>query len=252
LDLAPGPRGQAGQVILFGAREDTNYVVAPSWTAFLEHVLFLLESGNVNVQERDAHGFRQFDTWHPGASHFHDYIAGLYKQPGAASDAIPPPGDVTGMLLPPHGRRAYPLGREEEIRQWATGLQHFRFYSSCGGPDEGFGFLISLRCAWESELEQVQCSLSAILEELGIELDEGARFESADGVLSLILSGAEGDSVHVTEADYQNARRLEAVLQPYLDQLIQPPRANVDCVCPEYYAGFWGLTTRPRFPLRSA
>ncbi|KAK4152630.1 glucan synthesis regulatory protein [Chaetomidium leptoderma] len=35
IDLAPGPKGQWGQVILFGRDYDTKYVVARSWAAFL-------------------------------------------------------------------------------------------------------------------------------------------------------------------------------------------------------------------------
>ncbi|CAK7272359.1 Cell wall assembly regulator [Sporothrix epigloea] len=45
IDLAPGPRGQWGQVILFGRDYDTKYVVARSWSAFLALVADDLSSG---------------------------------------------------------------------------------------------------------------------------------------------------------------------------------------------------------------
>jgi cell wall assembly regulator SMI1 len=45
LDLAPGPAGRWGQIILFGRDFDTKYVVAPSWAAFLEQFADDLENG---------------------------------------------------------------------------------------------------------------------------------------------------------------------------------------------------------------
>jgi hypothetical protein len=51
IDLAPGPRGQWGQVILFGRDYDTKYVVARSWAAFLGIVADDLSSGRWFVDE---------------------------------------------------------------------------------------------------------------------------------------------------------------------------------------------------------
>jgi len=119
-----------------------------------------------------------------------------------------------------------------------------RFYAACG-EDEGDGFLVSLRASTRQELSELQDSLSADLERL--ELTECASLEAANGVLSLILSGAEGNSTAVTEADYENARRMEQVLQRHRERLISPPRANGECVCPEYYPELWGLSARAPF-----
>lgn len=51
VDLAPGPAGQWGQVILFGRDYDTKYVVARSWAAFLALVADDLNSGKWFVDE---------------------------------------------------------------------------------------------------------------------------------------------------------------------------------------------------------
>ncbi|KAK3684830.1 hypothetical protein B0T22DRAFT_199626 [Podospora appendiculata] len=51
VDLAPGPRGQWGQIILFGRDYDTKYVVARSWAAFLAIVADDLKSGRWFVDE---------------------------------------------------------------------------------------------------------------------------------------------------------------------------------------------------------
>jgi len=45
VDLAPGPRGRWGQIILFGRDYDTKYVVARSWASFLAIVADDLKSG---------------------------------------------------------------------------------------------------------------------------------------------------------------------------------------------------------------
>lgn len=51
VDLAPGPAGRWGQIILFGRDFDTKYVVARSWAAFLALVADDLNSGKWYVDE---------------------------------------------------------------------------------------------------------------------------------------------------------------------------------------------------------
>lgn len=51
IDLAPGPAGQWGQVILFGRDYDTKYVVARSWSAFLAMVADDMHSAKWWVDE---------------------------------------------------------------------------------------------------------------------------------------------------------------------------------------------------------
>lgn len=51
VDLAPGPTGKWGQVILFGRDYDCKYVVARSWSAFLATVADDLNSGKWFIEE---------------------------------------------------------------------------------------------------------------------------------------------------------------------------------------------------------
>ena len=51
VDLAPGPAGKWGQVILFGRDYDCKYVVARSWSAFMATVADDLNSGKPYVDE---------------------------------------------------------------------------------------------------------------------------------------------------------------------------------------------------------
>ncbi|KAK2073717.1 hypothetical protein P8C59_007973 [Phyllachora maydis] len=51
VDLAPGPKGHWGQVIIFGRDYDTKYVIARSWAHFLAQVADDLNSGKWFVDE---------------------------------------------------------------------------------------------------------------------------------------------------------------------------------------------------------
>lgn len=54
VDLAPGPAGTWGQVILFGRDYDTKYVVARSWGAFLAAFADDLEGGSWTIDEESG------------------------------------------------------------------------------------------------------------------------------------------------------------------------------------------------------
>ncbi|KAF1986001.1 cell wall assembly and cell proliferation coordinating protein [Aulographum hederae CBS 113979] len=62
IDLAPGPMGKWGQVIIFGRDYDCKYVVSRSWASFLAQVADdLSASDKVEIDEEDgALRFRQF------------------------------------------------------------------------------------------------------------------------------------------------------------------------------------------------
>ncbi|KAI1663080.1 cell wall assembly and cell proliferation coordinating protein [Daldinia decipiens] len=71
VDLAPGPNGIWGQIILFGRDYDTKYVVARSWGAFLSVVADDLNSGKWFVDE-DTHELklREFKSTRVEPSYF--------------------------------------------------------------------------------------------------------------------------------------------------------------------------------------
>lgn len=54
IDLAPGPAGKWGQVIIFGRDYDCKYVVARSFAAFLAMVADDLSSKNVHIDEEEG------------------------------------------------------------------------------------------------------------------------------------------------------------------------------------------------------
>ncbi|KAH7033139.1 uncharacterized protein B0I36DRAFT_348236 [Microdochium trichocladiopsis] len=71
VDLAPGPTGTWGQVILFGRDYDTKYVVAPSWAAFLAVVADDLNSAKWYIDEDNNElKLREFKTTRVEPSYF--------------------------------------------------------------------------------------------------------------------------------------------------------------------------------------
>jgi cell wall assembly regulator SMI1 len=63
VDLAPGPTGRWGQIILFGRDYDCKYVVARSWSAFMANVADDLSSGKWFVDEESNElKLREFKT----------------------------------------------------------------------------------------------------------------------------------------------------------------------------------------------
>jgi len=71
VDLAPGPTGHWGQVILFGRDYDTKYVVARSWAAFLALVADDLNSGKWFIDEDSGElKLREFKTTRVEPSYF--------------------------------------------------------------------------------------------------------------------------------------------------------------------------------------
>ncbi|KAI1328781.1 putative 1,3-beta-glucan protein [Xylariaceae sp. FL0255] len=71
VDLAPGPNGTWGQIILFGRDYDTKYVVAPSWSAFLAILADDLNSAKWYVDEDSNElKLREFKTSRVEPSYF--------------------------------------------------------------------------------------------------------------------------------------------------------------------------------------
>lgn len=60
IDLAPGPNGRWGQVILFGREYDRKFVVASSWASFLMTFADDLENGNHYINDETEDGELSF------------------------------------------------------------------------------------------------------------------------------------------------------------------------------------------------
>jgi len=56
VDLAPGPKGQVGQIINFGPDEENKVVIAPSFEGFLGWQLEQLQNGNIRAAAYEIDG----------------------------------------------------------------------------------------------------------------------------------------------------------------------------------------------------
>jgi cell wall assembly regulator SMI1 len=84
VDLAPGPKGTVGQVIVFGRDETTKCVAATSWGAFLTDLADQLEAGNFTITPD-----RQLAIKTPAVKHFHLAIAARYRKKASRPKSRP-------------------------------------------------------------------------------------------------------------------------------------------------------------------
>ena len=79
LDFDPDLNGKVGQVINFGRDEDEKFVLANSFSEFIEWYISELESGNYNiVLEED--GGKSFNTKKPASGHFLDSVREMFQK----------------------------------------------------------------------------------------------------------------------------------------------------------------------------
>jgi cell wall assembly regulator SMI1 len=138
VDLAPGPKGRWGQVILFGREYDRKYVVAPSWAAFLMTFADDLENGNHYIFDETENGELSFRAGNGRLIPYFDVLKSrterLNRQnrpPPAQQPRQPHPQRAPGRTPIPTGSAA-PAGRNlsnNGIRKPAPGIKEGRLIS---------------------------------------------------------------------------------------------------------------------------
>lgn len=138
VDLAPGPKGRWGQVILFGREYDRKYVVAPSWAAFLMTFADDLENGNHYVFDETENGELSFRAGNGRLIPYFDVLKSrterLNRQnrpPPSQQPRQPHPQRAPGRTPIPTGSAA-PAGRNVSnsgIRKPAPGVKEGRLIS---------------------------------------------------------------------------------------------------------------------------
>jgi cell wall assembly regulator SMI1 len=121
IDLAPGPKGQWGQVILFGRDYDTKYVVARSWAHFLGIVADDLssrrwfvdeDSGDLKLREfkqaRIEPSYFDILRWRTDQRHGRTAAKRKSMAPGGASSLSAPNSPYAHPTIEPNGE---PRGR---------------------------------------------------------------------------------------------------------------------------------------------
>lgn len=162
------------------------------------------------------------------------------------------------------------------LRRWASQLSYFRFCRAYGGhANDGDQFLVVLRYQDETEYRALLANLDLepkLLEPDDKEMTPGHSYSDQEiqnlkfkikdlphleqmgwceindcrchvwaslGRLSISVDGASGDAYRVSELDFKHAKSIETKLGALRELVIDPPRDDRNCICPQYYAGFF-------------
>ncbi|KAK7749399.1 Cell wall assembly regulator [Diatrype stigma] len=144
IDLAPGPTGTWGQVILFGRDYDTKYVVAKSWAAFLAVFADDLNSGKWFIDEdTNELKLREFKTTRVEPPYFDILRWRMDQKNGRGAKATAKrrsmaPGATPGSASPGGSPYASPADGNREAR--GRSLQRLSSPSPLSSPNRpGFG-----------------------------------------------------------------------------------------------------------------
>lgn len=78
IDFDPAEDGTHGQIINFGRDEDEKFVVAHSFSEFIEWYINELENGNYDIVKEDDDG-KSFNTRIPPSGHFLDAVSKIFN-----------------------------------------------------------------------------------------------------------------------------------------------------------------------------
>jgi hypothetical protein len=153
-----------------------------------------------------------------------------------------------------------------ELHEWTARMRFFRFCRAFGGhANDGDQLLAALRVETEADLLAVSTQLGVVLRTVPIPTPApiaGARYTIAEfsefptpivpfprfeqpgwvriaevacsvwvspGRLELTLQGAAGDPYEVTDQDVENAVKIETLMAPLAERVIDPPRESERC-----------------------
>ncbi|ORY71736.1 glucan synthesis regulatory protein [Pseudomassariella vexata] len=104
VDLAPGPMGTWGQIIMFGRDYDIKYVVARSWSAFIALVADDLNSGKWSIdEETNELKLREFKTTRVEPSYFEILRWRMDQKYGRGARASAKRKSMVGSVASPTG-----------------------------------------------------------------------------------------------------------------------------------------------------
>ncbi|KAI4868272.1 cell wall assembly and cell proliferation coordinating protein [Hypoxylon rubiginosum] len=174
VDLAPGPTGTWGQIILFGRDYDTKYVVAKSWAAFLALVADDLNSSKWFVDEdTNELKLREFKTTRVEPPYFDILRWRMDQKHGRSAKVIAKrKSAVLGGATSPGGSPyASPIDANGEPR--GRTLQRLSSPSPLGSPNRpGFGKASPLaRVTEESSLPEPKLSTNGVKQPKLVEVE---------------------------------------------------------------------------------
>lgn len=178
-----------------------------------------------------------------------------------------PPRPLGDLEVGPEERwRRYLYERHArgELREWARKLRYLRYRRATGGhAGDGDRLLAAVAVENRQQLESVCGMLGIELQPVPEELDWPRQVRSLDYPDYLQPGNAEiggveafawiySDRLEISVSDTDNpyevsastvdaaSERLEPLLAPLQERLIEPPNDNRNCVCPKYYPELFG------------
>ncbi|KAI0434507.1 putative 1,3-beta-glucan protein [Xylaria sp. FL1042] len=210
VDLAPGPTGIWGQIILFGRDYDTKYVVARSWGAFLAILADDLNSGKWFVDEdTNELKLREFKTTRVEPSYFDILRWRMDQKHGRTAKTVAKrKSGVPGSAASPGGSPySSPVDANGDVR--GRTLQRLSSPSPLVSPARvGFGKPSALaRVAEESGQAEPKLVTNGIKEDKLVEVEtpnlESNAQSATNQVIAPEVKGKEPSSVK-READLVN------------------------------------------------
>jgi hypothetical protein len=169
----------------------------------------------------------------------------------------------------------YSTHPQAEIRLWARQLKYFRFCKAYGGhANDGDQLKVALKFDSEEDLVETCKSLGLPLRRISADSPKpvpGVRYSwqeftkfvsfvddfptieqpgwttllglkvhvwiRSDRLEICIMD--EGNLYEVSAAAVDVASKIEELLRPLAERLIEPPQDNRNCICPKFYPEFW-------------
>jgi hypothetical protein len=131
---------------------------------------------------------------------------------------------------------------EEQIGQWARALRYFRFCRGQASPFFTGPDRLVVALGWTDDRDR-----RAVLDGLGLTDDAGdadewhelagtrVRVERRPDRVLLSVSGAEARRPEIVDRDVDAAARVEALVDPIADHVVDPPIDDRSCISPARY-----------------
>ncbi|KAK7749448.1 Cell wall assembly regulator [Cytospora paraplurivora] len=211
VDLAPGPKGYWGQIILFGRDYDTKYVVARSWGHFLATLADDLNSGKWTIDEDSNElKLREFKTTRVEPNYFDilrwrvDQKYGRGAQAAKRKSAPPRPGPSGASPTPgsPYSNPAEPNG---EVR--GRSLNRLSGSSPLASPMRpGYGKASPLaRVTEEASLQEAKASNGLAKPEKLVEV-ETPRVSGEENAAPRLAALTKGETSDSTDSESPSAK----------------------------------------------
>ncbi len=165
---------------------------------------------------------------------------------------------------------------ESFLSSWAKRLRYFRFFRAYGGHSNDIDeIVLALSYAGENDLTMLFDNLGIPYKKYSTKPPQPEVGKSYSGTdfskfpslipgtnwveqpiwhqidtvtvsiwctnnsVKITVVGPKEEHWQITEAEFENAERLETIFEKYAQRIIDPPIDSKNCICPKYYPQYW-------------